>query len=87
MGGICQHHLLKAIESRLLSKAGPQKSGAKRGRLFPFKNTVGPVTADVFTVLTSQPKPSGSDPEPSLSESHGSVSATRGRGKMVEVSR
>lgn len=41
-------------------------SSAKHARLFTFKNTVGGVTADVFTALTSQPKPRRSVPEPRL---------------------
>lgn len=41
-------------------------SSAKHARLFTFKNTVGAMTADVFTVLTSQPKPRLLVPEPRL---------------------
>lgn len=39
---------------------------AKHARLFTFKNTVGAVTADAFTMLTSQPKPRLLVPEPRL---------------------
>lgn len=86
VGGICQHRLVKAIELSVV-QSGPKRVVLKHARLFTFKNTVGPVTADVFTVLTSQPKPRRSDPEPRLSESHDSVSATHVRGKMAAASR
>lgn len=39
---------------------------AKHARLFAFKNTVGAMTADAFTMLTSQPKPRLLVPEPRL---------------------